>query len=278
MVTDALIGEKSMIAMIEKNLFEIFVLFRRSPRIALEDTPELLLTRTPIPFSLFNSVLRAQVVPERADETIQCVTEHYDALRVPIMWWVSPSNQPDDLGAHLLRHDFCLHESLSGMGIHLRSLKTDVPAPSGFTIRRVEEGATYTHWCQVVAAGLYLTEPVTEAFCELGHSIGFEPQVPLRHYVGYQDGVPVAACSANFGTTAVGVYNVATIPDARRLGYGTQMSLRPLKEARAAGYQVGILHATWDSFGIFSRLGFNAYCQIGQYIWMPPGLWPPADA
>ena len=262
-------GDKTMIAMIERNLFELFTHFRRWSHVDVEDTPELLLTTSAIPFPLFNNVLRAGFLPERADETIQCVTEHYADQGVPALWWVGPSSQPDDLGTRLLRHGFCLYDSVPGMGIKLRALKNTDPAPRGLSIRRVEDVETLTHWCQVMQTGFRLTDSVSEGVYELCAAMGIGASEPLQHYVGYLDGQPVASSSAHFGLDAVGVYNVATVPTARGRGIATQMTLRPLHDARVAGYQTGILHASRDSFGVYARLGFSTFCQIGQYIWMP---------
>lgn len=268
-------GDKTMIAMIEKNLFELFALFRRWSQIEVEDTPELLLTTCNIPFPLFNNVLRAGFLPEYADETIQCVVEHYAEAGVPALWWVGPSSEPDDLGARLLRHGFCLYDSAPGMGIKLRALKNEDPAPRGFSIRRVEDVETLVHWCQVMQAGFKLTDGVSFGVYELCSAMGIQPNAPLQHYVGYLDGQPVASSSAHLGLESVGVYNVATVPTARGRGIATQMTLRPLHDARQAGYQTGILHASRDSFGVYARLGFSTFCQIGQYIWMPSStiLW-----
>jgi ribosomal protein S18 acetylase RimI-like enzyme len=246
-------GDKTMIAMIEKNLFELFALFRRWSCVELEDTPELLLTTCPIPFPLFNNVLRAGFLPERADETIQIVTEHYAALGVPALWWVGPSSQPDDLGARLLRHGFCLYDTVPGMGIKLRALKHPDPMPRGFSIQRVEDAATLADWCAVMSSGFKLTNSISTAVYDLCNAMGIYAESTLQHYVGYLDGQPVASSSAHFGLDAVGVYNICTVPTARGRGIATQMTLRPLADARTAGYQTGILHASRDSFGVYAR-------------------------
>jgi hypothetical protein len=45
------------------------------------------------------------------------------------------------------------------------------------------------------------------------------------------------------------------------------MTLMPLLEARAAGYRVGILHASQSGLGLYRRLGFQQYCELSGYIW-----------
>jgi hypothetical protein len=45
------------------------------------------------------------------------------------------------------------------------------------------------------------------------------------------------------------------------------MTLAPLADAAAAGYQVGVLGASPMGEPVYRRIGFAAYCTIGIYEW-----------
>ena len=47
------------------------------------------------------------------------------------------------------------------------------------------------------------------------------------------------------------------------------MTLRALREARAMGYEIGILGASSLGTGVYRRLGFKDYFEMGQYVWSP---------
>lgn len=43
------------------------------------------------------------------------------------------------------------------------------------------------------------------------------------------------------------------------------LTLRPLLDARAAGYGVGVLQAAEQAVGIYERIGFRAFGGITEY-------------
>ncbi len=79
-----------------------------------------------------------------------------------------------------------------------------------------------------------------------------------------------------FGTVALffaaGVASinwVVTLPQFRRQGIGAAMTLLAAREARSAGYRVGVLTASPLGINIYRRLGFQEYCQVSTYQWSP---------
>jgi len=257
----------ALVTAIEGNLFALFTLFRRWPQAEVHDDPEMLWSITNIAFPLFNSVLRANLAPDKVDVAIQAALSRCRSRNLPMMWWTGPTTQPADLGTRLAAHGF--HSEYSpGMAAELQSLPEALSSPPGLVIEHVKEIATAENWCRVLCLGFEMPAFVGQAFLDLFRSLGFDPDAPFRHYIGRLNGETVAASSVFMGASVAGIYNVVTLPDARRKGIGAALTLFPLLEARDLGYHVGILYSSLMGVNVYRRLGFQEYCRIGQHVWL----------
>src|SRR6185503_10854255 len=89
--------------------------------------------------------------------------------------------------------------------------------------------------------------------------------LPIRNYLGYLNGGPVATSTVFYGGGVAGIYCVATLPEARGKGIGAAITLKPLLDAREMGYRVGVLQSSEMGFNIYQRLGFRHLCQIENF-------------
>ncbi len=254
------------LAAIEENLFAAFRSFQDWPRLKVHDEPEYLWTISDIPCSLFNSVLRANLAPGRVDAAIEAAIDRCRSRHVPMLWWTGPATQPSDLAVHLAAKGFQGEEE-PGMAVLLETLPVSPPPPSGFIVERVTDLDALAHWCRVCCEGFGIPNFTAEDYFDLFRSLGLAPDLPWRHYLGWLEGEPVATSSLFLSDGAAGIYNVATLPRARRRGFGAAMTATALGAAQAGGYPVAILQASEMGAGVYRSLGFDEFCKIGQYVW-----------
>jgi GNAT superfamily N-acetyltransferase len=154
------------------------------------------------------------------------------------------------------------------MAVDLLALKNDLPMPPALRIECVSDFEALRRWLYVFTLGFGLPESVANAMFEIEVDLGQGQHLPRRLYVGWWDGEPVATSLLFLGAGVAGIYGVVTLPEARRQGIGRAMTLLPLLEARAAGYRVGILHASQMGLRLYRRLGFQQYCELSSYTWI----------
>jgi GNAT superfamily N-acetyltransferase len=236
------------------------------PRVEVHLEPEMDWTITDIPFPLFNLILRAQLPSENIETAIQARIAEGKSRNVPLLWQVWPSTQPSNLGEHLVKHGFILAEHAPGMAVELADLKGDLPTPPGFRIEKVNDPIETRRWWQVCGECFDMPDFAVEAFYDWMTCSDFPT---IRTYMGFLNGRPVATSLLILGAGVAGIYNVATVPEARRQGIGALMTALPLKEALAEGYTIGVLEATEMGLGVYESLGFKKYCYVDQYVWLP---------
>ncbi len=226
-----------------------------SPRGASDRDASVAWFASGLPFPYFNQVLTVGSPVEPADlaRAIAILRGRGDPFMVRIR-----DGDDDPLVPQLLslglRED--PDERLPGMAVH----PIDGPTfdavrwtPAGLEIRFVEDARGLADHVAVVAAGFGMPlDLVRELFPPE------ELDVPgIAAFVGYAAGRPVASA---FGYTAegtVGVYNVATVAEVRRLGYGGAMTRRVVADGRERGAAVAILQSSPMGRRLYESLGFR---------------------
>ncbi len=79
----------------------------------------------------------------------------------------------------------------------------------------------------------------------------------VRIYVGYAKGAPVAASVLIMTNGIAGVYNVTTLDEFRRRGFGETMTRHAIREGAAAGCKVAALQSSDMGKPIYERMGFR---------------------
>ncbi len=247
----------------------LLAFFERLPQSRVAEFHEghgLLRWRTPIAHPWFNGVL-AQRPGTGADGSLIRETQAYFREHgvAAMTWWLDPDLQPSDWEPQLAAHGFRYDASTPGMAAQLAALNGDLKRPDDFRIVPVEDRAALRVWTDTFMAGYGLPPAFANDFGQMMGDLGFD--LPLRSYLGYLDGRPVTASTLHLAAGVAGIYNVATLPEARGRGLGAAITLQPLREAQALGYHVGILQSSEMGFKVYQRLGFRQVCAVDHFYW-----------
>ena len=253
----------------EQNLAEAIAALGHAPGVEVDTSAPRVRTATGIPHAGFNLVGHARLHSGEADQAIADTLAWFATRRVPIWWWIGPATTPDDLGPRLEGHGLTLTGSTVGMGRHLDTVPEAVPVPDGCTVMPVSDEAGLRGIAHTTVAGNALPAELLPAVTQLITGLG-SGRSPWRFYLAREHEAAVATAALFLGSEVAGIYLVATVPDARRRGFGAAVTAAALQEAQALGYRTAVLHASKMGEPVYRRLGFEAHCTFQSYRWVPP--------
>jgi len=262
----------SLIQALEANInAQIPLMYADMPGVETFAEPGLLGMMTELPDPMLNAVYLYQAAfPSEPAEVQRGVARMLDRYRargcLPMTWFVTPSTQPADLGRYLEAQQLVHIGRTPGMAADLWAVE-EQPPPAGLVIAQVGNEKQLRQWLHPVTVSFELDPAVASAFFELFTGRGFGPDVPWRLYVGLVEGQPVAASRLFCAAGVAGVYHVAVVPEARRRGLGSALTLVAVLSARELGYRVGVLVASSEGHGVYHRLGFRECCHADTYRW-----------
>lgn len=227
--------------------------------------PDLVLIDSGLPCDTFNVVCRARLGADTAPARIREAIDHFDRAGRPFSWWVGPGDRPPDLGAMLAASGLERAESELAMAADLVGTRLDDGDPPGLEVRRVRTVTELRDYTRINAANWNPPDPCVVRFYERATSVLLTPDSPQWLYVGYIDGDAVATAELTVGGGVVGLYNISTLEGYRRRGFGTALTLQPLRDALAQGHRTCVLQAASAGVGVYRRVGFQPFGDITEY-------------
>lgn len=229
------------------------------------------LIATGLPLRLFNQVIveRDDASPEaiavavaitraRGDRFVVNLRVGADDRLIPLM---------DDLG--LVR--LSVNPWMPGMALHpVPAGAVAAPGP-GQEIRQVTDDSGIEDHIRTAAAGFGLSESILRGIM----TPAMAGRSGVAIYVGYADDEAVTTGLGVRTGRTIGVYNIATVPAARKRGFGAAMSTRIAVDGAAAGCDVAVLQASDMGYPIYERLGYRTVVEYMGYV--DPASLPPPD-
>lgn len=225
----------------------------------MHEEPDMLWFLSRFPFYLANGIVRTQLQEHAVEERFK----QFAAYHVPTSWLVSPSTEPASLGSYLQQQGWARYDA-PGMAMDLQSLDQSLLQPSRLKVTHVSDGEQLKAWLRVMTVGSEVREGGLELLLDVAARRGM-PGPAIHYYLGTLDDQPVASSLLCLDAGVAGIYCVATLPEARRQGFGSALTIAPLLHAYTLGYRIGILQATDPGFNLYRRLGFRQYCTFQVY-------------
>ncbi len=215
-----------------------------------------------------NGVHITQLAPEQIDATIERVQQHFKAKgRRELVWQVLSSTRPANLGDYLLAHGFKPNGEEPFMVATLTERNAPVNTPANLRIERVNDTDTLGDWCRASAAGFGADVEAIQIFYDAYACLGFDPDGAWQHYVGYLGDEAVTSSTLLLAEGIAGIYDVSTVPSARRQGLGGAITRAAMAAAQARGYHHATLQASHEGYNLYRKLGFEEKFRRVDYVW-----------
>ncbi len=218
-------------------------------------------------YPLFNSAFSTG--PDPRSETIAEVVHHFREANRSFTWWSLPSQSTERLSDLLVAAGLVHEEDAPGMALDLTNRGSPPPSPQGLSIETLDEADNLVRFGQTLNAGDFQAPaPIAR---EIPRLLRPRPgEAGVRFFVGFLGDRPVATALRFLRDRVVGIYGIATIPEARRQGIGAAMTLAAINDGRDAGGNLAVLTSTSLGFSVYQRLGFRQCCRLGANVWHPP--------
>lgn len=248
-------SESELVSAADENFIASFrKLVEHCPEGATRESGGIFAFTTGLPLSLFNGAVVTQpTTPGELDAALQWVSGRSTTHRA----WIA-EKLVAELGEIPPSHGLDREpEPYPGMVLHP---PLDAPAPSaGVTITSVADAGLDEFLGVGVEGGL----PLDLARRLSPPSFARDPDVQL--FVGRLDGRPVGTSIAIRSRSASGIYNVVTLPNARRRGVGRALTWAAAAAGRAWGSDIIVLQSSPMALAMYSVMGFRTVAPYATF-------------
>ncbi|HUB82249.1 MAG TPA: GNAT family N-acetyltransferase [Bryobacteraceae bacterium] len=231
----------------------------------IRELPGVSIAAAGVTFQMFNAAfLSAPVLTEgELEQRIHLSMAHFDSRRLEWAYWVC-EDWIEGKARRKCRQMFerlGLRHAVDLPGMVAERIAPPVKPLPAVIVRRVGDEATRAAFCSIGSICFHV--PISW-FREVFDN----PQVweNFAAYVAFQNEMPVSTAAIVMGGGAVGVYNVATIPDQQRRGYGEAVMRHAVAEAqREHGVERSILQSTPAGLHLYERMGYRTITRVSVY-------------
>lgn len=253
---------------LDANQIAYKALFSCLPGARMHHTAHLVWFETGLPDHYFNGVLQARYDGDSLGQAVASVRDHFAARRLPFHWSVGASSlQIPDLGRHLSAQGIQHVEDEPGMALDLERLNDALTVAVDVAMEPVTTQAQLEEWITVWGCGA--PPAIRRIWLAAYAGVPWGPDQSLRLYLARVEGEAVATSALFLAAGVASINWVVTLPQRRRQGIGTAMTLQTARSARVAGYRMAVLTASAEGIGVYRRLGFEECCTVSTYAWFP---------
>jgi ribosomal protein S18 acetylase RimI-like enzyme len=252
----------------EANLWDHLAFLTKGRKDAVvQDTADLLLVDSGLPSDHFNKIGRCALHPRFGAARIEAAINHFRQKNTPapFTWTLGPLSGRGTLEATLTELGMAASGQTWGMVLPLKELHLSGNAVEGLDITRVSNKQSVIDFATLVSTAskppnTHLVDFYTDASIAI-----VTPNAPMKLYVGYVAGKPVAAAETYYAHSVVGLSNIVADSSVAGKGYAPALLIAALRDAKRTGQNFAFVQADAASKAIYERIGFKPAGQFTEY-------------
>ncbi|MDR1375467.1 MAG: GNAT family N-acetyltransferase [Holosporaceae bacterium] len=193
----------------------------------------------------------------RSKNALNSAVKKFRDLRLPFACWIGFEDDYPHCKNDLEELGFVCDEYESGMFAKIEKLSRGKKCDE-LQIYPVHDVKRLNDFIQVYQELIpHDASPIEEFYTKASQHI-LNPKSALKLFVGYLEDQAAATSALFVDENTAGVWDVVTLPQFRRKGIGTDMTLQTLFYAfDNFGYRIGVLTASEDGEPVYRKIGFQ---------------------
>jgi ribosomal protein S18 acetylase RimI-like enzyme len=176
---------------------------------------------------------------------------------MPFAWWIGFDDNYPQCKNDLEKLGFTCDEHESGMFAEIKKLSHEKKC-NELQIHLVDDIKKLDDFIQIYCELMPHDANAIKIFFEKASEHILNPESSLKLFVGYFQDQPAATGALFMDENTAGVWDVTTLPQFRRRGIGTDMTLHALFYAfDNFGHRIGVLTASEDGEPVYRKIGFQ---------------------
>jgi ribosomal protein S18 acetylase RimI-like enzyme len=211
-----------------------------------------LIINTGISSDMFNIVCGI-----RNKKALRSAMEKFRDKKLPFACWIGFDDDYPECKKDLEEMGFACDEHESGMFAEIEKLSREKRCDE-LQILPADNAKRLGDFIQIYQELIPQDANAIEEFYGRASDHILNPESSLKLFVGYFRDQPATTGALFMGENAAGVWDVATLPQFRRRGIGTDMTLHALFYAfDNFGRRIGVLSASEDGEPVYRKIGFQ---------------------
>jgi ribosomal protein S18 acetylase RimI-like enzyme len=219
-------------------------------------------------FQMFNAAFLTSPVQDEADfaRRVAAAEVHFGARGIKWSFWLCDGWLPAELAR---RAERVFHRCGLTVASEMPGMIAERPAPPTrpppiAEMRLVErEGPALRHFREIGAVCFKVPPDWFEEVFDAQTTA----RTPFQAWVGYAGARPVVTAATVAGGGAIGVYNIATLPDFRGRGYAEWIARECIaREIPSAGDLPVVLQSTAVGLRLYERMGFRSVARFRVWV------------